>query len=89
MMDAEAMIPAKKSTPPATMYRRQRGRTRSVRILATLSRPDGGRARVAGFDVVRDRRQVRRYPPYPPPAVSASSGTKRAALTVPTPEARS
>ena len=36
------------------------GKTTMVRILATLSRPDGGRARVAGFDVVRDRRQVRR-----------------------------
>src|SRR5580693_6626505 len=36
------------------------GKTTIVRILATLSRPDGGRARVAGFDVVRDRRQVRR-----------------------------
>jgi ABC-type multidrug transport system ATPase subunit len=36
------------------------GKTTTVRILATLSRPDGGRARVAGFDVVRDRRQVRR-----------------------------
>jgi len=36
------------------------GKTTTVRILATLSRADGGRARVAGFDVVRDRRQVRR-----------------------------
>jgi len=36
------------------------GKTTTVRILATLSRPDGGRARVAGFDVVRDRRQIRR-----------------------------
>jgi ABC-2 type transport system ATP-binding protein len=36
------------------------GKTTTVRILATLSRPDRGRARVAGFDVVRDRRQVRR-----------------------------
>jgi ABC-2 type transport system ATP-binding protein len=35
------------------------GKTTTVRILATLSRADGGRARVAGFDVVRDRRQVR------------------------------
>jgi ABC-2 type transport system ATP-binding protein len=31
-----------------------------VRILATLSRADRGQARVAGFDVVRDRREVRR-----------------------------
>ena len=29
------------------------------------------------------------YPPYPPPAAWASSGTNRAALTVPTPDARS
>ncbi len=36
------------------------GKTTAVRILATLSRPDGGQARVAGFDVVRDRRQIRR-----------------------------
>jgi ABC-2 type transport system ATP-binding protein len=36
------------------------GKTTTVRILATLSRPDGGQARVAGFDVVRDRRQIRR-----------------------------
>ena len=36
------------------------GKTTTVRILATLSRADGGRARVAGFDVARDRRQVRR-----------------------------
>jgi ABC-2 type transport system ATP-binding protein len=36
------------------------GKTTTVRILATLSKADGGRARVAGFDVVRDRREVRR-----------------------------
>ncbi|WP_216215998.1 ATP-binding cassette domain-containing protein [Amycolatopsis aidingensis] len=34
------------------------GKTSSVRILATLSEPDGGRALVAGFDVVRQRAQV-------------------------------
>jgi ABC-2 type transport system ATP-binding protein len=37
------------------------GKTTAVRILATLVRADGGRARVAGFDVVADRRQVRRH----------------------------
>ena len=37
------------------------GKTTTVRILATLSRADAGQARVAGFDVVRDRRQVRRH----------------------------
>jgi ABC-2 type transport system ATP-binding protein len=36
------------------------GKTTAVRILATLARADAGRARVAGFDVVADRRQVRR-----------------------------
>ncbi|HEX2771207.1 MAG TPA: ATP-binding cassette domain-containing protein [Micromonosporaceae bacterium] len=36
------------------------GKTTMVRILATLVRPDGGQARVAGYDVVRDRHQVRR-----------------------------
>src|SRR5918995_2098049 len=36
------------------------GKTTAVRILATLVRADAGRARVAGFDVVADRRQVRR-----------------------------
>jgi ABC-2 type transport system ATP-binding protein len=35
------------------------GKTTTVRILATLIRPDGGRARVAGFDIARQRRQVR------------------------------
>ncbi|HEX7744293.1 MAG TPA: ATP-binding cassette domain-containing protein [Micromonosporaceae bacterium] len=35
------------------------GKTTTVRILATLVRADAGRARVAGFDVVRDRRRVR------------------------------
>ena len=36
------------------------GKTTAVRILATLLRPDGGRAEVAGFDVVRQASQVRR-----------------------------
>jgi ABC-2 type transport system ATP-binding protein len=36
------------------------GKTTAVRILGTLQRADGGQARVAGFDVARDRRQVRR-----------------------------
>jgi ABC-2 type transport system ATP-binding protein len=36
------------------------GKTTTVRILATLLNPSGGRARVAGFDVVHQRREVRR-----------------------------
>ncbi|MER7428938.1 ATP-binding cassette domain-containing protein [Nonomuraea rubra] len=35
------------------------GKTTTVRILATLMRPDGGRARVGGHDVVRDPVRVR------------------------------
>ncbi|WP_431771857.1 ATP-binding cassette domain-containing protein [Streptomyces cucumeris] len=35
------------------------GKTTCVRILATLLRPDGGRAEVAGYDVRRDPDQVR------------------------------
>ena len=35
------------------------GKTTTVRILATLSRPDAGTARVAGYDVVREAATVR------------------------------
>jgi ABC-2 type transport system ATP-binding protein len=35
------------------------GKTTTVRILSTLLRPDGGRATVAGFDVVRDAQPLR------------------------------
>src|SRR5690242_7655251 len=35
------------------------GKTTTVRILATLVQADGGQARVAGFDVARDRSEVR------------------------------
>ncbi|GAA0370803.1 daunorubicin resistance protein DrrA family ABC transporter ATP-binding protein [Microbispora corallina] len=35
------------------------GKTTAVRILATLLRPDGGRAQVCGFDVVKQAHQVR------------------------------
>jgi len=35
------------------------GKTTAVRILTTLVRPDGGRAEVAGFDVVRQSAQAR------------------------------
>jgi sodium transport system ATP-binding protein len=36
------------------------GKTTTLRILATLLKPDGGAARVAGHDVVRDAEAVRR-----------------------------
>jgi len=36
------------------------GKTTAVRVLATLLRPDGGRASVTGLDVVRQAAQVRR-----------------------------
>ncbi|GIJ45558.1 daunorubicin resistance protein DrrA family ABC transporter ATP-binding protein [Virgisporangium aliadipatigenens] len=36
------------------------GKTTAVRILATLLRPDGGTARVAGHDVVREAKAVKR-----------------------------
>ncbi|WP_214326238.1 ATP-binding cassette domain-containing protein [Nonomuraea sediminis] len=35
------------------------GKTTTVRILTTLLRPDGGHARVAGFDVAKDPKKVR------------------------------
>ncbi|GGS43123.1 daunorubicin resistance protein DrrA family ABC transporter ATP-binding protein [Streptomyces cinerochromogenes] len=36
------------------------GKTTTVRMLSTLLAPDGGRARVAGYDVVREPAEVRR-----------------------------
>ncbi|MFD1148997.1 ATP-binding cassette domain-containing protein [Saccharothrix hoggarensis] len=35
------------------------GKTTTIRVLSTLSRPDGGELRVAGFDVVREPAKVR------------------------------
>src|SRR6202453_4997209 len=43
----------------ALLGRNGAGKTTTVRILSTLSRPDGGQARVAGFDVVADRHKAR------------------------------
>lgn len=37
------------------------GKTTAVRVLTTLARPDGGRAAVAGVDVVRHPAEVRRH----------------------------
>jgi daunorubicin resistance ABC transporter ATP-binding subunit len=36
------------------------GKTTMVRMLATLLRPDGGAARIAGYDIVNEAEQVRR-----------------------------
>ena len=35
------------------------GKTTTIRILATLARPDGGTARVLGFDVISERNAIR------------------------------
>jgi ABC-2 type transport system ATP-binding protein len=35
------------------------GKTTTIRVLSTLTRPDGGSARVAGYDVVRQAAEVR------------------------------
>jgi ABC-2 type transport system ATP-binding protein len=35
------------------------GKTTTIRILATLTRPDGGTARVLGFDAVTERNAIR------------------------------
>jgi len=37
------------------------GKTTAVRILATLLKPDSGTAEVAGIDVLKDPREVRRH----------------------------
>ncbi len=51
------------------------GKTTTVKILTTLSRPDQGSARVAGFDVVREPDRVRRSIGV----VAQKSGTDREA----------
>jgi heme ABC exporter ATP-binding subunit CcmA len=40
------------------------GKTTLLRVLATLNKPDGGTARVAGYDVVRDAALLRRVVGY-------------------------
>jgi len=37
------------------------GKTTTIKILVTLLRPDGGKASVSGFDVVKNPDEVRRY----------------------------
>jgi ABC-2 type transport system ATP-binding protein len=49
------------------------GKSTTVKVLTTLTRPDGGRAEVAGHDVVRDPNAVRRSIGYVP----QSSGVDR------------
>ena len=51
------------------------GKSTTTRVLVTLTRPDGGRAEVAGRDVVRDPRGVRRSIGY----VAQASGVDREA----------
>ncbi|MGH9090666.1 MAG: ATP-binding cassette domain-containing protein [Acidimicrobiales bacterium] len=52
------------------------GKTTAVRILTTLALPDGGTARVAGFDVVHEAASVRRHI-----GVTAQDATLDEALT--------
>ena len=49
------------------------GKSTTVKVLATLTKPDSGRAEVAGYDVVRDPNAVRRAIGYVP----QSSGVDR------------
>jgi ABC-2 type transport system ATP-binding protein len=50
------------------------GKSTTIKILTTLLPPTAGRARVAGFDVVDDSRQVRRRIGYVPQMLSADAG---------------
>jgi ABC-2 type transport system ATP-binding protein len=49
------------------------GKSTTVRMLATLTKPDGGRGLVAGHDIVRESRETRRSLGY----VAQNSGTDR------------
>ncbi|MQY09397.1 ATP-binding cassette domain-containing protein [Actinomadura macrotermitis] len=61
--DAEALRGVDLAVPAGTVHGllgpNGAGKTTIVRILATLARPDGGRAEIAGLDVVRDAARVR------------------------------
>ena len=61
--DTHALRGLNLSVPPGTVCGvlgpNGAGKTTAVRILATLSVPDAGHARIAGYDVVRDADEVR------------------------------
>jgi ABC-2 type transport system ATP-binding protein len=50
------------------------GKTTLLRMLTTLLPPSSGTARVAGFDIIRRSREVRRRIGYVPQMLSADSG---------------
>src|SRR6202007_349992 len=62
--DVHALRGIDLSVPPGTVLGvlgpNGAGKTTAVRILTTLLRPDGGRAVIEGYDVVRDAAAVRR-----------------------------
>lgn len=47
------------------------GKSTTIKMLTTLLPPSGGRASVAGFDLIREQAQVRRIIGYVPQALSA------------------
>ena len=53
-------LAARQGTVHAVLGPNGAGKTTAVRILATLTRADGGSARVGGYDTVRDAQKVRR-----------------------------
>jgi ABC-2 type transport system ATP-binding protein len=61
--DVKALCGVDLAAPPGTVLGllgpNGAGKTTAVRILTTLLRPDGGTARVAGLDVVRDAAKLR------------------------------
>ncbi|MBN9744581.1 MULTISPECIES: daunorubicin resistance protein DrrA family ABC transporter ATP-binding protein [unclassified Amycolatopsis] len=63
--DHEALAGVDLAVPPGTVLGllgpNGAGKTTTVRMLATLLPPDGGRALVAGHDIVRERKQVQRH----------------------------
>ncbi|MEI9939175.1 MAG: ATP-binding cassette domain-containing protein [Pseudomonadota bacterium] len=59
------------------------GKSTTIKMLTTLLPPTSGNAKIAGFDVVRDARQVRRNIGYVPQLISADSAlTARENLTL-------